>query len=558
MKGAGGPDLADRVRSRILGVWARQGIFLAMTRSSSSGEHIRGLIRAIRFRAAALRGLRALLWGLLAAAGAWDLLRLAPGHVFPGAAVVLAAAAGLAFLAAITRGRLTRVEAAHRLDHVLGLKDRTVSALEFAALAAPHAIHELQIDDAAEHLAEVNVRRVLPWKWRGDAVLAASAAVLLLMGNAPVGPGEAAAVPVAPAPAFLRAEADALVEDLERLAAEVAAEGGDEEIIESVRQAKALAESMRAPGTDLEEALGVMGVMRSRLQTAAAGLDLAAEEAMLMALAEALNRFPHTRAAGLPLGRKAFEEAARNMERLAEAAGDEANRFPPKSEALGTEAQKLAEEAKQAGNRTMSEAMRQLSQGIRDGDREACRAALQKQSQQVRRHGARAALARSLEQQMQGLAQCRSRVGDALQAQCRGEGEGRGAAVRSSSDARRISLDRTPANDVSDRPGRSAGLGEHGNPYGEETGLDAMRNREELSGRMNRGPSEITVEIGTEMEQYAARDYRDVYSRYKKLSDEVVAREALPPGYQGIIKRYFESIRPRRDERPEAGEPKGP
>ena len=35
------------------------------------------------------------------------------------------------------------------------------------------------------------------------------------------------------------------------------------------------------------------------------------------------------------------------------------------------------------------------------------------------------------------------------------------------------------------------------------------------------------------------------------LSDEALEHEALPLGYQEIIKRYFEGIRPHRDELPE-------
>ena len=59
------------------------------------------------------------------------------------------------------------------------------------------------------------------------------------------------------------------------------------------------------------------------------------------------------------------------------------------------------------------------------------------------------------------------------------------------------------------------------------------------------------MELAPEMEQFAAREYREVYSRYKKLSDEALEQEALPLGYQEIIRNYFEGIRPQRDEVPE-------
>jgi hypothetical protein len=56
------------------------------------------------------------------------------------------------------------------------------------------------------------------------------------------------------------------------------------------------------------------------------------------------------------------------------------------------------------------------------------------------------------------------------------------------------------------------------------------------------------LEQGAPIVQGAALDYREVYSRYRKLSDAVLAQEALPSGYQPVIRRYFESIRPRQAE----------
>jgi hypothetical protein len=111
-----------------------------------------------------------------------------------------------------------------------------------------------------------------------------------------------------------------------------------------------------------------------------------------------------------------------------------------------------------------------------------------------------------------------------------------------------MDLTRKQTDTRSEDGSQSVGLGEDQNPFGDPTDLAAMRTEEQLQGQRNRGPNEITVELAPAMEQVASRDYQEVYSRYKKMSDEVLEQEALPSGYQGIIKRYFESIRPQREE----------
>ena len=50
------------------------------------------------------------------------------------------------------------------------------------------------------------------------------------------------------------------------------------------------------------------------------------------------------------------------------------------------------------------------------------------------------------------------------------------------------------------------------------------------------------------MTQFAEQGYKDVYSRYRKMSEEVIEREEVPLSYQPIVTRYFEAIRPRANE----------
>ena len=342
-----------------------------------------------------------------------------------------------------------------------------------------------------------------------------------------------------------------LDQELEKLAEELAENEEAADIKDPLEKARELARSLEESGAGVEKALEAIGKMRSALESAARQLDLTQQNALMMALADALNQSPHTRPVGLPLSKRRFKEAAANMERLAEEAGNPENEFPERSGQLGEKAKELSEQARKAGNQGMQNAMQELSHAIKEGDYGACKSGLQKQSRQMRRHGQRVSAMQSLRQQLQQLGQCRSKLAGSGRCKscgsgtCRGQGNGPCQGEGSS-------LNRGPTGAVSTRESNSAGLGEHTNPYGDSTDLDAARKREEVTaGARNFGPSEITVELAPEMEQFAAREYREVYSRYKKLSDEALEQEALPLGYQEIIRNYFEGIRPQRDEVPE-------
>jgi len=524
---------------------------------SASSALIQDLVRRVRFRTFVLRALQGFLWAVLAAGIArlillvWEWATASPTP--PGAVLILGPAL-ITWIAFLSIGWTTRSGAAHTVDKNLGLKDRTLSALDFSRRTERGAIHDLQIQDAAGHLSGVRVRQIVPWSWKRDAGVACAALLLLFFGTFVPSGTEANAIPVPPSPSAVVAIAEELDQQLEELAEELSESEESAEIKDQIEKARELAKTLEEPGTDLEKALETIGKMRSSLESAARELDLTTQDALMMALANALNQSPHTQPVGLPLSKRNFKEAAANMDRLAEEAGNPESKFPEKSKELGKKAQELSQQAQQAGNESMQSAMQELSDAIKDGNCSACKSGLQKQSKQVKRHGQRAAAMQGLQQQLQKLGQCRSKLAGSMgsckscgQSPCAGAGQGQGQC-----NSQGISFNRSPTDQVSQQESTSAGLGEHTNPYGDGTDLDALRNREEITASSkNFGTSEITTELAPEMEQFASRDYQEVYSRYKKLSDEALEHEALPLGYQEIIKRYFEGIRPHREELPE-------
>lgn len=526
---------------------------------SASSALIYDLVRRVRLRTFLFRSLEGFLWAVLAAGVARLVLLLwewGAGTPGPSGVVVILGPALIIWTAFISIGWTTRSGAAHTVDQNLGLKDRTLSALDFSQRHERGAIHDLQIQDAAGHLSGVRVRQVVPWGWKRDAGVACAALLLLFFGIFVPSGTEANAIPVPPSPPVVVDIAEQLDQQLEELAEELSENEDSAEIKDQIQKTRELAKSLEEPGTDLEKALETIGKMRSSLESAARELDLTAQDALMMALAEALNQSPHTQPAGLPLSKRNFKEAATNMDRLAEEAGNPESKFPERSKELGKKAQELAQQAQQAGNESMQSAMQELSDAIKDGDSRGCKSGLQKQSKQTKRHGQRADAMKGLQSQLQKLGQCRSKLAGSMgrcqgcgQSPCQGAGKGQ---CEGQSNGEGNSFNQSPTDKGSQKASNSAGMEKHTNPYGDGSDLDALRNREEITASSkNFGTSEITIELAPEMEQFASREYREVYSRYKKLSDEALEHEALPLGYQEIIKRYFEGIRPHRDELPE-------
>ncbi len=98
----------------------------------------------------------------------------------------------------------------------------------------------------------------------------------------------------------------------------------------------------------------------------------------------------------------------------------------------------------------------------------------------------------------------------------------------------------------SESPSDSAGTSSAANFFGAPTELDGSRVPDQVTGQLGQGDSEIETESSPEGAQQAARTYRKVYAKYRKLSEAVMIEEAVPLGHRQIIKRYFELIHPAR------------
>ncbi|MBI3454626.1 MAG: hypothetical protein HY002_02400 [Candidatus Rokubacteria bacterium] len=125
---------------------------------------VQKLTRLIRQRRAAFYGLRGFAWGL-GLAVVPVVLRSVIG---PVALVVAGGVAAGGLLAGLMYGVLLRVppgDAARLADRRFGLHDRLATALELLGSREGGPLAGFVIGDAAEYVAGLDLRRAVPWRW---------------------------------------------------------------------------------------------------------------------------------------------------------------------------------------------------------------------------------------------------------------------------------------------------------------------------------------------------------------------------------------------------------
>lgn len=66
-----------------------------------------------------------------------------------------------------------------------------------------------------------------------------------------------------------------------------------------------------------------------------------------------------------------------------------------------------------------------------------------------------------------------------------------------------------------------------------------------LQGVQTKGRSIRETIVTSAQEGFSRRDYKDVYVKYKGITEEAIAKEEVPSGYRFMVKRYFKNIEPR-------------
>lgn len=490
------------------------------------------LLAPVRRRLGIARGERWATAGLAASAvaglalGTW---RVANGASLPwwSLAALALIPAGSFFFGLMTQRSWTH--AASAVDQTYQLKDRIGTALDFLRRPDAGPLHRLEIRDAAQYLAAIDPKRVvparIPKRLGYTCGLAALAAALLLW---PLGP-DASQAALAPPPDVVLDEADSILGDLKALD-DLAEENEDQELKDLVVKLQERAEAMKEPGVDLREALAKLSEMETAIQAQQAQYNVGLVDGQLAALGEAMMASPALEGTGRALSESKYEKAAEQMEAL-----EDVENLPRQERKSAAEKMKaVADKMGEVGLGQMSQAVGDMSEGLSSGKSHKYRMGTSVLAKEVRKQGKRRRAHQLLMSQLTNL----------NESKCNCE---------------KNSLTRGKNPRKSTSPSLNFGLATSGNVIGEKTDYLAQRRQEQITGQQGEGESEVETTHSPEGREQAKRGYRETYNKYKKLSDEVLESEPIPLGHRETIRKYFELIRPRAGEGGEGDAPdKGP
>ena len=405
-------------------------------------------------------------------------------------------------------------EAAQTIDVRASLKDRAVSGLEFIQRQTDEMLTALQLKDTSDRLQSMTAKEVVRYSVpRETKFIALIMAVGLAFSyieffNPPEAP---ATIDFSPQ---IAAETDHLLKQVKE-SEKAAEEVGLEDTLQEIEE-KAL--ELKRAGITPKEALAKLTQMTEMLSAKMDSAGVAKVDALMKGLGEQFIANPNLSDFGYALKEGKYERAAERLFNLSNKL-DKLNSEQRQNiaDALqsggasvqGTEIEPFGNELTKAAKALTQSDLKEAQKRLQDGCQNLLACALAKQ-----RNGLLAKL----------QSQCQSSKAGICKA-CNGNGS---------------------------NPSDGAGTGIDPNPFGVLTNLDSFRQLERITGVQ--GAGESTVEI-TEVPiagnpetsadgQNAEDSYKEVYTKYHKLSEDALSQEQIPLGYRFYVKRYFESIKP--------------
>ena len=412
------------------------------------------------------------------------------------------------------------IAAARAVDRHYQLKDRTESALDFSHRTISsdrQSFADLQLADAMQHLDRIAPDAVAPFiapRLLPGALIAAAAAVVFAL--IPLQKQELSAAPTAPDDQIV-AQAEEISDSLKELEDEFQKDA-DPELEQLLKELKQKTEELKEPGVDVKEALAKISEMQAAIQSAQSQASLEQVDQQLQEIGEAMASAKALEGAGQALAEGKYDKAAKELAELSELEFD-------RKEARNT-AEKLKKAAKKsgdAGDGAISEAANEIAEGIEGDDSDATKSGAKKLGDKAAKQARKKKINDLLNGQLTQLTECKCN--------CQKNSNVTGKKKQKSNN-----------------PSTVYGMTESGNIDGESTNLGASMSREQINGTAGEGSSEFETSSSSEGRQEAQRGYKDVYQKYKKMSEAVLENEQIPLGHRQTIRKYFESIRPQQGE----------
>lgn len=459
------------------------------------------------------------------------------------------AAPAFAVVAAMFATMLRRVEmrdVAGIVDRLGGTHDRSLTALAFTENPTP--FQRLAAEECRTFLAKKNLARLIPIRApRAIRYLIIPIITLALLhwesriaAEGRERAAEAAQKQVSPTANQL----DALAKEIEKSLDPAK----DDELKKLAGQLKKSAEQLRAQDNGADEAakaaLRELSNLQQMLQQMQKAPASASPEEMKQLAAE-LAKNESTKPAAEAMQSGDLEKAAKELE--------DAAKQPSKEEAEKTLKEALDRLAKQ---RDLSDAMQQLAKQLdqQSGDGKLGDA-LQKLAQMLKQMGqqqgssgqpGKQATAEQLKQLMAALENMKfgepQQPGGAPQAPGDGPGQLTMQSFAKNPDGGNPDGSKLP----SGSPGSERDTGTTETPFGKEAGKAASKGSEgALKGRLNEGESLSQLLPTAGDTSKSARRYKELYDAMAPSAEDAVVQENIPLGSRFLIKRYFESIRPK-------------
>lgn len=109
------------------------------------------------------------------------------------------------------------------------------------------------------------------------------------------------------------------------------------------------------------------------------------------------------------------------------------------------------------------------------------------------------------------------------------------------------------------RPGPGAGKDPGGPVQGQATNPTMGTQDTQVAGQdTGQGQSRSEVIYGAAERGFASRGYQKVFREYHTVAEEALNKDEIPGGYRFYVRRYFELIRPRDQDKPESAAPTPP
>ena len=411
-------------------------------------------------------------------------------------------------------------EAARTIDLKASLKDRVVSGLEFIQCQTDEILTALQLKDTSDRLQSVTAKEVVRYSVPRETKFIA---LIMTVGLAFSyieffdSPEARATFDFSPQ---IAAETDHLLKQIKE-SEKAAEEIGLKDTLQEIKE-KAL--ELKRAGITPKKALAKLTEMTKMLSAKMNSAGIAKVDALMKELGEQFIANPNLGDFGYALKEGKYERAAERLFNLSN-----------KLEQFNSEQRQNLADALQRGG---SSVQRTEIESFGNELTKAAAALTQrdlKEAEKRLQDGGQSLLARALTKQ-------RNRLLAQLLSQCQACKAGICKAHNGNSS--------NPSNNIG--TGNNAGTGTDPNPFGVLTNLDSFRQLEQITGMQ--GAGESTVEItevpiagspATSTDGRSTEDsYKEVYTKYHKLSEDALSQEQIPLGYRFYVKRYFESIKP--------------